>query len=163
MGVSGSGKTTVGKRVATLLDVPFADADAFHPALNVAKMQAGEALTDADREPWLVLLRAQLTAWKAAGTGGVMACSALKASYRDRLDVGGVAFRLLTASPEVLQSRLENRFGHFFNPNLLDSQLATLEPAADTPAFDTTSHPPEAVARSIVASVSPSDTGLAAH
>lgn len=155
MGVSGSGKTTVGKLVARKLGVPFADADDFHPPNNRAKMAGGVPLTDADRAPWLGALRSHLLAWKHAKSGGVLACSALKASYRDALDVGGVAFRRVTAPPDVLCRRLEHREGHYFPPELLRSQLETLEPDPTIPAFDTSTSTPEATAEAVVASLLP--------
>ncbi len=153
MGVSGSGKTTVGRLVAQRLGVAFADADDFHPPSNVEKMARGRALGDADRAPWLARLHALLETWRASGRGGVLACSALKVAYRDTLDVGGVAFRLLTASPEMLRRRLRHRPEHFFDPALLGSQLATLEVPSGTRAFDTSQATPEQVADAIVASL----------
>ena len=127
-GVSGSGKTTVGQLVAARLSVPFADADDFHAPEAVVKMQRGEPLTDADRAPWLNQLAAQLRAWHEAGSGGVLACSALRRAYRTRLsDAAPVRFVLLTATEATLRDRLRHREGHFFPPALLDSQLATLE------------------------------------
>ena len=101
----------------------------------------------------LARLRALLETWRASGRGGVLACSALKVAYRDMLDVGGVAFRLLTASPEVLRHRLRHRAGHFFDPQLLGSQLATLEAPSGTRAFETSGATPEQVADALVASL----------
>lgn len=128
MGVSGSGKTTVGAALAQRLRVPFADADDFHPAANVAKMSAGIPLTDADRLPWL----RSLGSWLAGhiATGGVVSCSALRRSYRDVLREGapGVEFVHLDGSPQVVARRVAGRPGHFMPASLVDSQFATLEP-----------------------------------
>jgi gluconokinase len=130
MGVAGSGKTTVGSALAAALGWRFVDADDVHSAANVAKMARGEALTDADRAPWLARLREIIAA--ALGRGGslVLACSALKASYRATL-VGGDGDRVrivyLAASPALLHQRLSTRVGHYMKPAMLDGQLATLE------------------------------------
>jgi len=130
MGVSGSGKSTVGAALAQRLRVPFADADDFHPPANIAKMTAGEALDDDDRGPWLEAIGEWLTAH--AGTGGVMSCSALKRSYRDQLrpHVPDVEFLHLHGSREVIARRQASRPGHFMPASLLDSQFAILEPLA---------------------------------
>jgi len=129
MGVTGSGKTTVGQRLASEVGWQFLDADDFHPPANKAKMHAGMPLTDEDRWPWLDALHDTITKALADGRGTVLACSALKASYRDRLsdDLAGVHYVLLDGDYAVLQSRLAHRPGHFMNPALLDSQIATLE------------------------------------
>ncbi|HEY0903012.1 MAG TPA: gluconokinase [Marmoricola sp.] len=129
MGVSGSGKSTVGAALAQRLRTPYADADDLHPEGNVAKMAAGQPLDDRDRRPWLDLVGR----WLAAHPGGaVMSCSALKRSYRDRLrgHADGVAFVLLHGSPEVIRRRQGVRTGHFMPASLLTSQLSTLEPLA---------------------------------
>lgn len=127
MGVSGSGKSTVGWLLARRLDVAFVDADGLHPPANVAKMTAGEPLTDADRLPWLRAVAAELAA---APAGAVVACSALRRRYRDVLRDGapGVTFVHLDGSRDVLAARLAARLDHFMPASLLDSQLATLEP-----------------------------------
>ena len=129
MGVSGSGKTTVGIELAALLGVPFVDADDLHPAANVAKMAAGHPLHDLDREPWLRLVGEQLGQ---APAGLVVACSALKRSYRETLLAAapGLRFLYLSADPALLVERMSQRTGHFMPATLLDSQLATLEPLA---------------------------------
>lgn len=127
MGVSGSGKSTVGAAVAQRLGVPFADADDFHPAANIAKMTAGEALDDEDRGPWL----AAIGRWLAAHPrGGVMSCSALKRKYRDQLrrHAPPVEFLHLEGSREVITRRQASRPGHFMPASLLTSQFQTLEP-----------------------------------
>lgn len=129
MGVSGSGKSTVGAAIAQRLRVPFADADDFHPPANVAKMTAGHALDDQDRHPWLEAIGAWLAGH---ADGGVMSCSALKRGYRDllRQHVGEVEFLHLHGSHEVIARRQSSRPGHFMPASLLASQFATLEPLA---------------------------------
>jgi carbohydrate kinase (thermoresistant glucokinase family) len=130
MGVCGSGKTTVGERLAERLGVQFQDADEFHPSANVAKMSAGIPLTDEDRIPWLDAIG---TAIRNADPARpfVVSCSALKRGYRDRIrTLAGrrVDFVFLTGPREILAARMNGRKGHFMPPSLLDSQLATLEP-----------------------------------
>ena len=128
MGVSGCGKTTIGDLVARELGVPFLDGDSLHPVENVAKMAAGTPLTDEDRWPWLATVGTELAN---AGDGGlVLACSALRRSYRDaiRQQAPDTIFLHLHGSNDVLRARTEGRSGHFMPPALLDSQLATLEP-----------------------------------
>jgi gluconokinase len=129
MGVSGSGKTTVGELLAQHLGLPFYDGDDFHPAANVAKMAAGHPLTDEDRAGWLATLAADLTPWEAAG-GAVLACSALKESYRQTLQAGAslpLTWVFLDTDPAVLRQRLEARQGHYMKASMLESQLETLE------------------------------------
>jgi gluconokinase len=127
MGVSGSGKSTVGAALAQRLAVPFADADAFHPDANIAKMAAGEPLDDTDRYPWLEAIGEWLARH---ADGGVMSCSALKRDYRDRLRAHcpRVEFLHLSGSPELIAHRLAGRPGHFMPASLLRSQFDTLEP-----------------------------------
>ncbi|MCG3149063.1 MAG: Gluconokinase [Verrucomicrobiae bacterium] len=135
-GVSGSGKTVVGAAVAARLGLPFYDADDFHPAANVAKMSAGTPLNDADREPWLRALAGKIREWNAAG-GAVLACSALKESYRQILREGGaVRFVFLNVPKEILAQRLRDRQSHFMPATLLESQLATLEITGDALRVD---------------------------
>lgn len=131
MGVSGSGKSTVGAALAQRLRVPFADADDFHPPANIAKMSAGKPLDDADRYPWLEAIGAWLAQRRASG--GVMSCSALKRKYRDQLRAHcpGTEFVHLSGSREVIARRQASRPGHFMPASLLDSQFATLEPLGD--------------------------------
>ncbi len=133
MGVSGSGKSTIGRALAKRLGVPYIEGDNFHPQANVDKMAAGTPLNDEDRLPWLLALHAVLA--KAETTGGcVMACSALKASYRLILSRGLSSkphLLYLHGSKELLLERLNDREGHFFPPELLDSQLETLEVPKD--------------------------------
>lgn len=133
MGVSGSGKSTVGAALAQRLRVPFADADDFHPQANIDKMAAGHPLDDADRRPWLERVGQWLTEHR---EGGVMSCSALKRSYRDQLrhHEPATVFLHLSGSKDVIGRRQAARPGHFMPPELLDSQFATLEPlASDEP------------------------------
>ncbi|URN14230.1 gluconokinase [Streptomyces radiopugnans] len=127
MGVSGSGKTTVGTALAERLGVPYAEADDFHPPENVAKMASGVPLTDEDRAPWLDAIAAWLKAQD--GEGGVVTCSALKRVYRDRLRRAApeVFFLHLDGSPELIGERLSGRTGHFMPSALLRSQFETLE------------------------------------
>jgi gluconokinase len=129
MGVTGSGKSTVGAALARRLGVPFADADAFHPQANIAKMATGIPLTDDDRYPWLEAV-GQWLADHAAG--GVMSCSALKRGYRDRLRAHcpSVEFLHLTGSPELIARRQAGRVGHFMPSALVKSQFDILEPLA---------------------------------
>jgi gluconokinase len=126
MGVSGSGKSTVGAALAQRFEVPFADADAFHPAANIAKMAAGTPLTDDDRHPWLDAVGRWLADH---GDGGVMCCSALKRSYRDRLRAhcARIEFLHLTGSPELIRCRQAGRPSHFMPSALVNSQFDTLE------------------------------------
>ncbi len=128
MGVSGSGKSTVGAALAQRLRVPFADADDFHPPANIAKMTAGHPLDDDDRYPWLESIGGE---WLAAhADGGVMSCSALKRKYRDQLrrHCAGVRFLHLRGTAEVIARRQASRPGHFMPATLLASQFDTLEP-----------------------------------
>lgn len=137
MGVAGSGKTTVGQLLSHQLDWEFADADDFHPSANVEKMTRGVPLTDADRIPWLARLRELILAWMAEGKSGVVACSALKESYREQLRVGPeVRIVFLKGSPELLQTRLAARSGHYMKAAMLSSQLATLEEPTDAITID---------------------------
>jgi len=130
MGVSGSGKTTVGAALAQRLRAPFADADDFHPPENVTKMAAGVPLTDEDRAPWLRTIAAWLDEHTAGG--GVVSCSALRRSYRDvlREHATHAFFLHLHGDRDVIAARVEGRPGHFMPSALVDSQFATLEPLA---------------------------------
>ncbi|HEY4357524.1 MAG TPA: gluconokinase [Acidobacteriaceae bacterium] len=135
MGVSGSGKTTIGTLLARRSGTVFADADDYHPAANKAKMAAGHPLNDDDRQPWLETLNELLRGWFASGKGGVLACSALKEKYRvtlaNGLPQGAVTFVLLDGSHELIAGRLAARKHEYMNPKLLDSQFATLEVPSD--------------------------------
>ncbi|GGS34347.1 gluconokinase [Streptomyces griseoviridis] len=128
MGVAGTGKTTVGPLLAARLGVPYAEGDDFHPPANIAKMTAGTPLDDDDRWPWLDAIGAW--AHERAGLGGVVSCSALKRSYRDRLrgEAPGLVFVHLTGDRELIGDRMAHRAGHFMPTALLDSQFATLQP-----------------------------------
>ncbi len=130
MGVSGSGKSTVGAALSQRLRVPFADADDFHPAANIAKMTAGQPLDDDDRHPWLEAIGEWLA--EHCATGGVMSCSALKHRYRDQLrrHCPSVQFLHLCGTPEMIGARQASRPGHFMPASLLASQFETLEPLA---------------------------------
>lgn len=129
MGVSGAGKTSVGEALAHALDARFQDSDAFHSLSNVAKMQAGLPLDDCDRAPWLAAVKSWIDATFAAGECGVIACSALRHSYREALQCSrpGVALVHLDGDRETIRARLEARGDHFMPPDLLDSQIVTLE------------------------------------
>jgi carbohydrate kinase (thermoresistant glucokinase family) len=128
MGVSGCGKSTVGRLLAERLGSVFQEGDDLHPAANVAKMRAGVPLTDEDRRPWLDRVAAWIDGRLAAGESGVVACSALKRTYREQLArPGGVVFVHLAVDRHTLEERLAERRGHFMPPALLASQLKTLE------------------------------------
>ncbi|NKY88236.1 gluconokinase [Nocardia veterana] len=132
MGVSGTGKTTVGHLLADRLGVAFADADDFHSPANIAKMSAGIPLTDADRAPWLAAVGRWLHDRTSDNSGGVMACSALRRRYRDTLRTAApdIFFLHLAASRDQLIERMTHRRGHYMPVSLVDSQLQALEPLA---------------------------------
>lgn len=132
-GVAGSGKTTVGAALAERLGWDFIEGDTLHPPENVAAMARGEPLTDEDRQPWLTALRREIEARLIEGRPAVIATSALKRRYRERLlaDDPRVVLVFLEISPELARRRLASRGGHFFGPGLVDSQFAALEPPAD--------------------------------
>jgi len=145
MGVTGSGKTTVGKVLAKELGWKFRDADDYHPLANIEKMRRGIPLTDEDRKPWLRTLAKLIDDARDRGDNIILACSALKHAYqeylRNHLDV--VGYVCLCGPPEVIQKRLASRTGHFMNPALLPSQLEILEPPADAIRVDVTGAPNE--------------------
>jgi gluconokinase len=156
MGVTGSGKTTIGTRLAALEHWEYAEGDDYHSDANKAKMHAGIPLTDADRAPWLATLHEVLLGWYRSGTSGVLACSALRQAYRDELS-GGIPsaelrFVLLEVPKDVLQERMAERKGHYMSPALLDSQIATLEMPKDAirVAGDL---PPDQVVQEIVTAI----------
>ena len=128
MGVAGSGKSTIASRLAARLGWDEIDGDDLHPAANIAKMAAGHPLDDADRAPWLDRVAAWIDEHLASGRSGVITCSALRRSYRDRLRRDGVDLVLLTADPATLAMRLRTRPEHFMGSGMLASQLATFEP-----------------------------------
>ena len=138
MGVSGSGKTTIGTALAEKLGWPFLDGDDFHPPQNVAKMSSGQSLTDEDRWPWLDRLNAELRDREGRGESAILACSALKQAYRDRLARGLADWRLvfLHGSFELLQRRMQERKHRYMPASLLQSQFTTLEPPAKAIAVD---------------------------
>ncbi|MGH2835380.1 MAG: gluconokinase [Solirubrobacteraceae bacterium] len=128
MGVSGAGKSTIGRRLAERLGWDFAEGDDLHPAANIAKMAAGEPLSDADRRPWLEQIASWIDGEIAAGRQGVVSCSALKRSYRDLLRRPELLFVYLSVSRAELERRMASRRDHFMPPSLLSSQLEALEP-----------------------------------
>ena len=138
MGVSGSGKTTVGRMLAAELDVPFVDGDDLHPSDNVRRMASGLPLTDHDRGPWLDAVRREIEQALSSGTGLVVACSALKLAYREHLMRRGEPTRLvhLSGSRDLIAARMRRRFDHFMPTALLDSQFMDLEPPEDAIEVD---------------------------
>jgi gluconokinase len=154
MGVSGSGKSTVGVRLAQRLKREFAEGDSFHPPANVIKMASGIPLTDEDRIPWLDAIGVWLDAELASGHRAVLSCSALKRAYRDRLRRPDVRFVYLKVPGQELQRRVKRRTGHFMPASLLESQLADLEPPAnaqDAITVDATN--PDASVEAIIAAL----------
>ncbi|AEG70249.1 gluconokinase [Ralstonia solanacearum] len=151
MGVSGCGKSTVGRMIAERLGCAFRDGDEFHSEANRAKMHAGIPLNDDDRKPWLETIRAYMDETTAGGRSLVVACSALKQRYRDVLSgpSGHVAFVYLKGDFELLQGRLAARTDHFFNPALLRSQFDALEEPADAIVVDI-ALPPETLVQQAV-------------
>ena len=138
MGVAGSGKTAVGKGIAARLNWLFLDADDFHPAANIEKMKHGIPLNDQDRIPWLRALRNELRRLLAEGRSVILACSALKESYRKLLsdDVAPMSFVLLDVDQETIRERLQHRSAHFFPKELMNSQFAALEKPKDAIIID---------------------------
>lgn len=150
MGVSGSGKTTIGTMLARELGWEFRDGDELHPEANRRKMHAGIPLTDEDRRPWLIAIHDLIARHVRDGTHAIVACSALKQSYRDMIVVDPIKVRLvfLNAPRELIAKRLRQRTGHFFDPALLASQFETLEVPRDALEVDA-SPAPEHVCRAI--------------
>jgi gluconokinase len=148
MGVTGVGKTTVGVPLAQACTMRFYDADDYHSKTNVDKMRAGIALQDPDRWPWLDRLNELLRAASTRGESAVLACSALKQSYRERLSAGvdDIHFVWLRGEKALIHERLAARTGHYMNPALLDSQLAALEPPGDAIVVDVDAAPEKLVA-----------------
>jgi carbohydrate kinase (thermoresistant glucokinase family) len=146
MGVSSSGKTLIGSKLAGKLGLPFYDADDFHPPKNVEKMESGKPLNDQDRMPWLRALQQKKTEWEQAG-GAVLACSALKKSYRTILSPQNapVRFIYLKGSKELIARRMEQRSDHFMPEELLDSQFEALEEPARAITADIDQTPEEIV------------------
>ena len=149
MGVAGSGKTTIGRRLADELGWRFYDADDLHPRASVEKMRRGTALTDDDREPWLESLRELVSDCLARGESAVLACSALKERYREYLLVDErVRLVYLKGSYDLIHERLTKRGDHFMKPQMLDGQFAALEEPEGAPHVDI-SQPPGEVVRTI--------------
>ena len=151
MGVSGSGKSTIGRLLAEQLGWAFVEADDYHPAANVEKMQLGRPLDDEDRRPWLAALKRRIDDACVQGENIVLACSALKHSYQDYLErdePACVEYVYLHGSEELIRERLARRKGHFMNPNLLHSQFETLEPPESAVRVDV-APPPEAIVAEI--------------
>jgi gluconokinase len=147
MGVTGSGKTTVGTLLAAQMGWTYADADSFHPAANVEKMSHAISLTDEDRVPWLEAIHRQMVAWNAAGTNGVITCSALKKRYREILlrDLD-VKLIYLHGSEAVIAARVAARVGHFAKADLVSSQFADLQEPDDAIEVEVDHTPDEIVA-----------------
>jgi gluconokinase len=161
-GVSGAGKTTVGKLLARELGWRFIEADDFHPMANIEKMHAGHPLTDEDRKPWLERLRQQIERSLATGEDAVLACSALKRAYRDRLRVSDeVKFVFLRGDYALVERQLRSRRGHFMNAELLQSQFDDLEePAPDEHVLTTgLGHTPEEIVDRIKAKLHLANSG----
>jgi gluconokinase len=150
MGVAGSGKTTIGLKLAKVLGWSFRDADDFHPPENVAKMSSGVALADRDRRPWLAAIRAHIDQTLVGGGHAVLACSALKEEYRAVLvgDPARVKLVHLAGDAQLIHDRLAQRQGHFMKPEMLRSQFATLEPPTNALTVDI-AQPPEAIVAQI--------------
>lgn len=150
MGVTGSGKTTIGKLLSAQTGWQFAEGDDYHSAANKAKMHADIPLNDLDRAPWLADLHDVLYRWFERGESGILACSALKQAYRETLTAGlsseAYRFVLLEVPRKQIAERLAKRTDHFMNPGLLDSQFATLEIPSDALAVDAGGAPAETVA-----------------
>jgi len=158
MGVSGAGKSTVGRLTATRLDCPFRDADSFHPPANIAKMARGAPLTDADRWPWLQAIAAWIGEHRAAGTTCVATCSALKRAYRDLVTEGqrpDVRLVYLKGDMALIEARLAARRWHFMPPALLRSQFDALEEPGDEERAMVMSidERPEEIAESVLAAL----------
>jgi gluconokinase len=149
MGPAGSGKTTVGKLLAAQLSWEFADGDDFHPPANIEKMSRGIPLTDEDRLPWLKSIRDAMQQWQAQGKNAVIACSALKRSYRELLGIGtnekDVRLVYLKGTYDLLLERLHSRKGHYMKDKMLVSQLADLEEPEDALTVDVSKSPEEIV------------------
>jgi gluconokinase len=147
MGVTGCGKTTIGKLLAVRLGWPFYDADDFHSAENVRKMASGIPLTDEDRRPWLHKLHQLISDHNDRAANGILACSALKNAYRTILTAGGdVDVVYLKAYPDLIRTRLDARSGHYMSKLLIESQFRDLEEPADGIVVDAASPPEQIVA-----------------
>ncbi|WP_044170098.1 gluconokinase [Kamptonema formosum] len=151
MGVSGSGKSTIGRLLAASLNWNFSDADDFHPPANIEKMSRGIPLDDADRKPWLDRMQRAIDGWLEGDTNAVLACSALKASYRQSLlrDLQRMRLVYLKGSFELISHRLRSRQNHYMKADLLQSQFDTLEEPEEAIVADA-SQPPEEIVRMIL-------------
>lgn len=148
MGVAGAGKTTVGTLLAQVLGWTFADADSFHSPENINKMMHGRPLTDADRAPWLAALRNVIQSWISQKENAVLACSALKQSYREQLQVSPEVKLVYLRGPlSLIQPRMLRRSGHYMDPNLLQSQFDTLEEPPDALVIDLSATPSDIVSQ----------------
>ena len=147
MGVCGSGKTTVGALLARSFEIGFVEGDDYHSPENIEKMQKGESLTDEDRAPWLARLSRLMREWDKAGLDMVLACSALKKSYRDALASGvtNVEFIYLRGLASVIRGRMAGRADHFMPPSLIESQIEILEEPEGAIAVDISAPPPDIV------------------
>ncbi len=158
MGVTSSGKSTIAAELVRLTGWSYAEGDDYHSAANKAKMHSGMPLTDEDRVPWLASLHDVIASWVRNGQNGIMTCSALKQAYRDVLtkDIpeGACRFVLLEVPVAILKQRIESRSGHFMNPDLLQSQLDTLELPQSALRVDATG-PPQVVAQNILNKLAP--------
>ncbi len=148
MGVAGSGKTTIGRLLATALGWPYHEADDYHSAANKAKMGCSQPLDDSDRAPWLAAIRAAMDECRATGRSAVFSCSALKEQYRRVLLHGttDVSLVFLSGDRDLLLARLQQRGGHYMKPAMLESQLAILEPPAAALVLDVRQTPADLVA-----------------
>ena len=166
MGVSGSGKSTIGDKLAERLGWTYEDGDKFHPASNVAKMSAGQPLTDEDRWPWLQAIAGEIDRFCKAGQHVGIACSALKHAYRDILVHGrdDVRITYLKGTPKLIEGRLAQRKGHFMPPGLLASQFKTLEPpdTSENPVTVSIDASVEAIVDDIVHQLNPGAAASAA-
>jgi len=153
MGVTGVGKSTVGQLLAQSTGWPLYDADDYHSPANVEKMRAGIPLTDDDRWPWLDRLNALLRAADSKQESAILACSALKQKYRDRLqkELGNVRWVHLKGDIELIRARLKQRRGHYMNPALLQSQFDALEPPGDAIVIDVSDSPATLARRVLIA------------
>ena len=159
-GVSGSGKSTIGKRLATAMGCAFLEGDTLHPPANIEKMTGGTPLTDEDRTPWLAAIHARIVEYERRGENVVVACSALKRRYRESLARGvAITWVYLKAPREVIQSRLERRAAHFMKAGMLASQFADLEEPSNAIVIDATWAPDVIVAHLMKLLAHASDTG----